>query len=358
MLKGWSLIFYGTTQPIMKNDPISVPVPFVTNYPNNVSPSKSPGGKGNRKQQQQQQQKVAPFIILTPPRKGGKANQKNASGKNAKQKQQQQQQLLLQTTTRAPATTLYFNNGRKYEFINGVMSVNRPNSAASGGSGQSSSTIATQTLKVLNNNVDAAKGDKLAYAKVPIKAPKQVKAAVKNGGDTIGGNGNGNGSGTGTGTTVLPSDVELVDSFQFTSNPNIPKLFQQYEKIQEFYPEFHPYVGVAAKSPSTSNGSKPSRDGSKSYMNSPPMDAAGSSRTPQQPTQERINYAADADRGDIEKASQRYLFRDFALTPSPPVSATSKLLSTALLSTATKKASSQASSGAAGTVAATKTGKG
>lgn len=149
MLKGWSLIFYGTTQPIMKNDPISVPLPSVTNYPSNVSPSKSPGGKGSRKQQQQQQQqKVAPFIILTPPRKGGKAGQKNASGKNGKQKQQQ-------TTTRAPATTLYFNNGRKYEFINGVMSVNRP--ANAGGGAAQSSTIATQTLKVLNNNVDAAK---------------------------------------------------------------------------------------------------------------------------------------------------------------------------------------------------------
>lgn len=313
MLKGWSLIFYGTTQPIMKNDPISVPLPSVTNYPSNVSPSKSPGGKGNRKQQQQQQQqKVAPFIILTPPRKGGKTNQKNASGKNAKQKQQQQQ-----TTTRAPATTLYFNNGRKYEFINGVMSVNRPNS---GGNGVQSSTIPTQTLKVLNNNVDAAKGDKLAYAKVPIKAPKQVKAAVKNG-ETIG-------SSAAIGTTVLPLDVEFVDSFQFTSNPNIPKLFQQYEKIQEFYPEFHPYVGVAAKSPtrlpSSSNGSKPSRDGSKNY------------------------------RGDGENANERYLFRDFAFSPAPPAPATSKMLSTALLSTASKKASSQTS----GAVASTKNGKG
>lgn len=326
MLKGWSLIFYGTTQPIMKNDPISVALPSVTNYPSNVSPSKSPGGKGNRKQQQQS--KAAPFIILTPPRKGAKANQKNTSGKNGKQKQQQQQT----TTTRAPATTLYFNNGRKYEFINGVMSVNRPNSAAGGGQ---SSTIATQTPKVLNNNVDAAKGDKLPYAKVPIKAPKQVKAAVK------GGEMNGGAAGIRVGTTVLPMDVELVDSFQFTSNPNIPKLFQQYEKIQEFYPEFHPYVGAAAKSPSTSNGSKPSRDGSKGYINS---------------ASERVSYAAaiasDADRGDAEKSSQRYLFHELALSPAPPASATAKLLATALLSTATKKASSPA------TAAATKIGKG
>lgn len=332
----------------MKNDPISVPLPSVTNYPSNVSPSKLPGGKGNRKQQQQQQQKVAPFIILTPPRKGGKANQKNTSGKSAKQKQQQ-------TTTRAPPTTLYFNNGRKYEFINGVMSVNRPANGAAGGGGGSggsvggaqSSTIATQTLKVLNNNVDAAKIDKLAYAKVPIKAPKQVKAAVKNG-DAIGA----------IATTVLPLDVELVDSFQFTSNPNIPKLFQQYEKIQEFYPEFHPYVGSVAKSPtrlpSSSNGSKPSRDGSKNYMNSPSADAASSFTRQQQQQQQNINYAVDADRGDAETANQRYLFRDFDFSAAPPASATSKLLSTALLSTATKKTSSQAS-GAAG---ATKTGKG
>lgn len=340
MLKGWSLIFYGTTQPIVKNDPVSVPLPSVTNYPNNVSPSKSPGGKGNRKQQQQQQQqKVAKFIVFTPPRKGGKANQKNNSGKNAKQKQQP-------TTTRAPATTLYFNNGRKYEFINGVMSVNRPNSGDGAVAGQSS-TVATQTLKVLNNNVDAGKGEKLAYAKVPIKAPKQVKAAVKNG-ETIGD--------VAVGTTVLPMDVELVDSFQFTSNPNIPKLFQQYEKIQEFYPEFHPYVGAAAKSPtrapSSSNGSKPSRDGSKNYMNSA-ADATLDGSHAQQQQQQHINYAIDADRGGDDIAN-RYVFHGFAFSPSPPASATSKLLSTALLSTATKKASSQAS----GAAAASKSGKG
>lgn len=354
MLKGWSLIFYGTTQPIVKNDPISVALPSVTNYPSNVSQSKTPGGKGNRKQQQQQQQKVAPFIILTPPRKGGKTNSKNTSGKNGKQKQQQTQT----TTTRAPATTLYFNNGRKYEFINGVMSVNRPNGGNGANvSGQSSTIVATQTLKVLNNNVDSTKGDKLPYAKVPIKAPKQVKAAVKNG-ETAAEIGNV------AGTTELPLDVEFVDSFQFTSNPNIPKLFQQYEKIQEFYPEFHPYVGVAAKSPtrlpSSSNGSKPSRDGSKNYMNSPAMDAShshddGVHHQQQQQQQQHINYAIDVDRGDAENANQqRYLFRDFALSPSPPASATSKLLSTALLSTATKKASPQ-TSGVAGTI---KTGKG
>lgn len=167
-----------------------------------------------------------------------------------------------------------------------------------------------------------------------------MKAAVKNG-DAIGA----------IATTVLPLDVELVDSFQFTSNPNIPKLFQQYEKIQEFYPEFHPYVGSAAKSPtrlpSSSNGSKPSRDGSRNYMNSPSADAAPS--LARQPQQQHINYADDA-----VTANQRHLFRDFDFSAAPPASATSKLLTTALLSTATKKASSQAS----GVAAATKTGKG
>lgn len=253
MIKGWTLIFYGTTQQIDKNDPISVPVEPPTSVANNPVTvlTKPAAGKGNRKQQKQQPKQSGPnnssLSSLSPStfRKIGKPNQKNQSNKNGKQRQQQP------TTSNRPPTTLYFNKDRKYEYINGVISVNKPST------GQSTTQ---RPLKVPNKN-NAVKDVSMTNVKAPIKAPKQVKEIDNDPPN------NNNRQLQLEPSTIEPhlEHIEFLDNFSFTSNPNIPKLFQQYEKIQEFYPEFHPYIGINGKSstryPQTNvgNNGKPSR---------------------------------------------------------------------------------------------------
>lgn len=282
-LRGWSLIFYGSKQPIDRNDPVSVPlIPLnilhntstVSSQATNVT--KGNGAKGNRKQQQhqqqqsqQQQQKSSQLnASQSSGRKNSKTNGKNANGKNWKQR----------LTSPRPQTTLLNKDSNKLDRINGIANTNK------------TAKTTVRPKKLSNNNVDNNKGaDKTVYAKSPIKAPKQVKEIIS----MAASNGNihddtniherndfGNTSTSmlaqntiqSTTTTAAPTassfdtHVELVANFQYTSNPNIPKLFQRYEKIQEFYPEFHPYVGLPKASSSISGSAiagKPSRDGSK-----------------------------------------------------------------------------------------------
>lgn len=265
-LRGWSLIFYGSKQPIDRNDPVSVPlIPLSTLYntstTNNhaANVTKSNGAKGNRKQQQQQSNGSQ-----SSGRKNGKTNGKNGNGKNWKQR----------LTSPRPQTTLFNKDSNKFEPINGIAFTNK------------STTTTVRPKKMSNNNVDNKDGEKTPYIKSPVKAPKQVKEIITPSSSNSG-NSNvntridiGNGSmamtrnlakfTTTTTSSPLDAHVELVASFQYTSNPNIPKLFQRYEKIQEFYPEFHPYIGLPKASSSLSGSGigssvagKPSRDGSK-----------------------------------------------------------------------------------------------
>lgn len=259
VLRGWSLVFYGTKLAVDKADVVSVPLMPMntlstsTNQPIIINTTKSSNAKGNnRKQQQQQQQKTAQ---TNPPngRKNGKVNGKNETRKNWKQRL---------TTTQRP----YTGKDRINDNINSMMAfMNKTLTATT-----------TTTMRPMNkfpsNNVDAKNADKSMYGKTPIKAPKQIKEIVA-------------GSHTTLNTTIVPNvashvafldgiivhqttaspfdaQVDFIDSFPYTSNPNLPKYFQHYEKIQEFYPEFHPYVVPKAAS---SGGSvmKPSRDGSK-----------------------------------------------------------------------------------------------
>lgn len=264
-LRGWSLIFYGSKQPIDRNDAVSVPlIPLNalqnTSTTNNqaANVTKGNGAKGNRKQQQQQlqqQQKSSQSNgSQSSGRKNGKTNGKNGNGKNWKQR----------LTSPRPQTTLLNKDSNKFEPINGIAFTNKP------------TTTTLRPKKLSNNNVDNKDGEKTVYMKSPVKAPKQVKEIITSGSSNVNTRiDTGNTSLAMTKnvakfTTLSPLDahVELVASFQYTSNPNIPKLFQRYEKIQEFYPEFHPYIGLPKASSSISgSGStvagKPSRDGSK-----------------------------------------------------------------------------------------------
>lgn len=230
LLKGWSLIFYGTATPIDKNDPVSVQVVpsqqhSMNNYPIIVL-SKPNGGKGNRKQHQQKGVSTAPFVLVSP-RKNQK-NQKNNSGKNWKR-----------TTTVKPIQTnqsttpyYYVDRNRKLETFWKVPAT-------------------TPKPLQIGNNV-YQKGDKFVYDKLPIKAPKQVKE-----------------------NAFTTADFDRNEKIHPppTSNPNIPKLFQKYEKVQEIYPEFHPYDGPKYQSVtrgpfavSINGNGKPSRENSKSFF--------------------------------------------------------------------------------------------
>lgn len=282
-LKGWSLIFYGSKQPIDKSDPVSVPlIPLSTLYntPNinnqAVNVTKGNSGKGNRKQQQsqqnqqqQQQQKSSQSNgSQSSGRKNSKTNGKNQNGKNWKQR----------LTSPRPQTTASNKDRNKFEPMNGILFM----------ANKTTTTTTIRPIKLSNNNVDNKDGEKTVYIKSPVKAPKQIKeiitassslsTRIDTSNESIGITSKNSANGSVikspsqkiTTTTASPFDahVELVDSFQYTSNPNIPKLFQRYEKIQEFYPEFHPYVSLPKASSSiSSNGGtiavKPSRDGSK-----------------------------------------------------------------------------------------------
>ncbi|XP_055326516.1 furin-like protease 1 [Sitodiplosis mosellana] len=285
-LKGWSLIFYGSKQPIDKSDPASVPlIPLSTVYntPNTnnqvANVTKGNGGKGNRKQQQsqqqqqqqQQQQKSSQSTgTQSTGRKNGKTNGKNQNGKNWKQR----------ITSPRPQTTASNKDRNKFEPMNGIAFTNN----------KTTTTTTIRPIKLSNNNVDNKDGEKTVYIKSPVKAPKQIKEIITIASSSLSTRIDSANESMGTlkspangsiikssslqkittTTTASPFDahVELVGSFQYTSNPNIPKLFQRYEKIQEFYPEFHPYVSQpkAASSISANGGTvavKPSRDGSK-----------------------------------------------------------------------------------------------
>lgn len=242
-----------------KNDAVSVPLlPLSTlnNTPNTnnqvANVTKANGAKGNRKQQQQQQQKPSQSNASTG-RKNGKTNGKNQNGKNWKQR----------LTSPRPPTP---KDRTKYDPINGISIANK-----------TTITTTVRPIKLSNNNVDNKDGEKTVYIKSPVKAPKQVKEIIS-GSNTridIGSAATIKNPASMPTTTATPLDehVEQVASFQYTSNPNMPNLFQRYEKIQEFYPEFHPYVqNIYPKASSSvvvggvSGGAvagKPSRDGSK-----------------------------------------------------------------------------------------------
>lgn len=247
--------------------------------------TKGNGDKGSRKQQQKFSQSNA---SQSSGRKNDKTNGKNQNRKNWKQR----------LTSPRPLTTLSNKGRNKFKSLNEISFTNK-----------TTTTTTVRPIELSNNNVHNKDGEKIVYIKSAVKAPKQIKEIITSsskintridiGNESISTKKNASSapvfkSYVPTTTTASPYDdhVELVDTFEYTSNPNIPKLFQRYEKIQEFYPEFHPYVGLP-KASSSINGNrgitaagKPSRDGSKhnytsstSNQQSPPSTSAEISNT-------------------------------------------------------------------------------
>lgn len=252
--------------------------PNTNNQAANVT--KGNGDKESRKQQQKSSQSNA---SQSSGRKNGKTNGKNQNGKNWKQR----------LTSPRPLTTLSHKGRNKFKSLVEISLTSKTNT-----------TTTVRPIKLSNNNGDNKDGEKIVYVKSAVKAPKQIKEIITAGSkintridirnESISTKKNAPSapvfkSYVPKTTTASPYDdhVELVDTFEYTSNPNIPKLFQRYEKIQEFYPEFHPYVGLP-KASSSINGNRgitaagePSRDGSKhnhtsstSNQKSPPLTSA------------------------------------------------------------------------------------
>lgn len=202
--------------------------------------------KANRKHQQQQlQQKFQsvsspPFTLGGGGVNGGGARKTPKVGKNSNNsgKTNLGKNSRTTTTTVRPflLSTLYApEKSRNYDLSSYLASLRQ--------------TTARPTKMMYVNNVDT-------FDKVPAnKAPKQVKQEYA--------------TPTHPSIALPPPDAMWVDPN--ASNPNIPILFQRYEKVQEVYPEFHPYVGPVRSSTRTpyyapagsySSGShgKPSRE--------------------------------------------------------------------------------------------------
>lgn len=204
-LKDWSLIFYGTTAPIDRNDPVSyrttptqsslssISVSSINNYSNLNKPTI----KHNRKQQQQSV--ISPFGIVTP-RKNSK---KNNSGKNKNNRT---------TTVRPSISTVLFAKQKST-----TLRPKQPQQNILGNRGDKYHTS--------NNNYNE---------KIGIKAPKQIKENLQ---------------------TTQMTHVEFIDDSAST-NMRKAKLLQQYQKIQQIFPELQPVL-------TSSNGGKPSRENSK-----------------------------------------------------------------------------------------------
>lgn len=154
--------------------------------------------KHNRKQQQQQSV-ISPFGIVTPRRN----NKKNNSGKNKNNRT---------TTVRPSISTVLFGKQKSTTL--------RPKQPQQNNLGNRGDKYHT-----LNSNYN----DKIA-----VKAPKQIKENLQ---------------------TTQMTHVELLDDSAST-NMRKAKLLQQYQKIQQIFPELEPVWA-------SSNGGKPSRENSK-----------------------------------------------------------------------------------------------
>ncbi|XP_055541572.1 furin-like protease 1, isoforms 1/1-X/2 isoform X2 [Wyeomyia smithii] len=267
LIRGWSLILYGTTGPPDPNDPPNAPRIFSTPQPalppiipaSGFNPYSVGGsknfyaaiGKPNRKQQMQyatftptSQFGMTP-VYQAPPATPSRKNNKNKNKPNKNSK----------TTTARPIsqTTLNvflnsYGSGKKYEYNTG----NRKNQTPK-------PKPAMQTINYGKSDKYHAATSNIYEKQIAIKAPKQVKdnnpqtptkvfsrkpfattsttalpsTAVHSNNATYSGE-------ISTLTTSNPSQNERLS----TTNARIPKLFQQYEKIQQFYPELKPYSSI------------------------------------------------------------------------------------------------------------------
>ncbi|KAH8267637.1 hypothetical protein KR018_011607, partial [Drosophila ironensis] len=269
LLREWSLIFYGTTQTIDPNDPISVPRPSgseattpnsssstTTNLHQAYSPQyprlppnnfgNLPAGKAPPQPNKSSYVTNNPLLNPAPPKQGyqqisatygvilGKANAKvnnsngnkekgnkggkgsgsnNNKGKGGNRKEQGSQ-------TQSPTTTQSTTSKNKYYRISQQQQQqqNRNNKDRNG----------VQAAKLRNNS-----GEKTAEEK-----PRKVVGEIGN---------SGAGAGAGGANGSVKAVKQVKEGNTSSSDSRIPKLFERYEKIQAIFPELEPYENTAPK---------------------------------------------------------------------------------------------------------------
>ncbi|KXJ80378.1 hypothetical protein RP20_CCG025184 [Aedes albopictus] len=318
LIRGWSLILYGTSSAPDPNDPPNVP--RVLSTPQPVLPP------------------IIPASGYTGYSVGGGSKNFYTSGGGGIGKPNRKQQLQYATYTPAASqfgmTTVYQSPPATATSSRKNKNKNKPNKNSSktttarpngGGGGQTTLSVfansygkkfdsyasgkKTQTSKPkppssqnsnFNRNEKFNAASSTIYEKqVAIKAPKQVKdsnsqtpsrassrkpiyitSTTNLPSSPIAGGGS-----TSTGTTSLTTQSPFFNERFSTTNARIPKLFQQYEKIQQFYPELKPYSSIRddLDRPQTSNNHpsqlKPSSIFLTSSVNASGTNATGNSNT-------------------------------------------------------------------------------
>lgn len=277
LIRGWSLILYGSSSAPDPNDPPNVPrvlstlppplppiIPasgysgysvgssknFYSTGGGGGGSSSSSLGKPNRKQQLQyatytpaaSQFGMTP-VYQTPPAAtpSRKNKNKNKSNKNSSK-----------TTTARPngQTTLsvFVNSyGKKFDYNTGNRKNQTPRPKPS----------TSQNSNYNRNEKFNAASSSISEKQVAIKAPKQVKDSnsqtpsrassrkpISIATSTTNLPSSPVTASSSTGTTSLTTQSPFLNERFSTTNARIPKLFQQYEKIQQFYPELKPYSSI------------------------------------------------------------------------------------------------------------------
>lgn len=276
MIRGWTLVLYGTVESPQRDDEPRPSVPPSTVYSsiNNYSystlsrSSSSNYGTTNpykNRSQQQTQQKSSTVAVQTATRKNGKQK----SGKGNKNNNQR-----MSTTPKPFYTTVILNpfgnnaksakNKSKFAQNASSVSLNRvtstlrprtttrmPNSKSQSNFGKNLNLLTLKTEKL-------APEDSSVFEKAPGKAPKQVKESS--------------------------FSTSAFHDLRPTPNPSMTKMFERYEKIEQIYPELKPYKDknnpayftVTSGSGNGNGNGKPSRENVKSFssfvsMNSVPQ---------------------------------------------------------------------------------------
>lgn len=263
LLREWSLIFYGTTQSIGPNDPISVPKPsgseattpnsssttsnlhqaYSPQYPrippNNFGSSPSGGSK-------------LPLGKVPPPNKSSYVTN-NPLLNSAPPKQGYQQISATYGVILGKANGKSNNNSKEKTNNKG----NKSNNGNKGKSGGSSGNRKEQTTQ---STIIQTSTSKNKYYRISQQQQQKNNKQDRNGVQTQRPKANSGEKSydeksrkvvgeitTNSGNGSIKAAKQVKESTTTSSNSRIPKLFERYEKIQAIFPELEPYENSSPK---------------------------------------------------------------------------------------------------------------
>ncbi|XP_037714404.1 furin-like protease 1, isoforms 1/1-X/2 isoform X1 [Drosophila subpulchrella] len=267
LLREWSLIFYGTTQSIDPNDPISVPRPSGSEA---TTPNSSSTTSNLHQAYSPQYPRIPPNNFGSSPSGGsklplGKVPPPNKSTYvtnnpllNPASPKQGYQQISATYGVILGKANGKANNNSKEKTNNKGNKANNGNKGKSGGSGggnrkeqtTQSSIIQTSTSKNKYYRISQQqqqKNNKQDRNGVQTQRPKAnsgEKSYDEKSRKVVGEITTTNGS---NGSIKAAKQVKESTTSSSTSNSRIPKLFERYEKIQAIFPELEPYENSSPK---------------------------------------------------------------------------------------------------------------